>query len=122
MARLFADENFPGPVVEALRRRGHDVLTAHEAGPAGRGVSDPEILAFAHAARRAVLTLNRKHFLALHNSGTEHSGIVSGTEHSGIVACTFDPDWEGQANRIDEAIVALDDLAGQLLRVNRPLR
>jgi hypothetical protein len=27
MARLFADENFPLPAVEALRRLGHSVLT-----------------------------------------------------------------------------------------------
>lgn len=26
MARLYADENFPLPVVEELRRLGHDVL------------------------------------------------------------------------------------------------
>jgi len=27
MARLYADENFPLPVVEELRQLGHDVLT-----------------------------------------------------------------------------------------------
>lgn len=32
MARLYANENFPLPVVEVLRRLGHDVLTAGEAG------------------------------------------------------------------------------------------
>lgn len=30
MARLYANENFPLPVVEALRRLGHDVLTIQE--------------------------------------------------------------------------------------------
>ena len=34
MARLFADENFPLPAVEALRRLGYNVLTIHEAGKA----------------------------------------------------------------------------------------
>jgi len=47
MARLYADENFPLPVVEALRLRGHDVLTAFEAGKPGR-CPDPLVLAFAH--------------------------------------------------------------------------
>ena len=28
MADLYADENVPYPLVEALRKRGHDVLTA----------------------------------------------------------------------------------------------
>jgi hypothetical protein len=36
MARLYANENFPFPVVEELRRLGHDVLTTLEAGNAGR--------------------------------------------------------------------------------------
>ena len=32
MARLYADEDFSYPTVEGLRRLGHDVLTAQEAG------------------------------------------------------------------------------------------
>ena len=32
MARLYADENFPLPVVEELRQLGHDVLTIQESG------------------------------------------------------------------------------------------
>jgi hypothetical protein len=36
VARLFADENFPLPVVEALRRLGHDVVTMADAGKAGK--------------------------------------------------------------------------------------
>ena len=61
MALLDADENFPLPAVEALRRLGHDVLTAAEAGQAGQGVPDDAVLAYAHARGRAVLTHNRKH-------------------------------------------------------------
>jgi hypothetical protein len=34
MALFYADENFPLPVVEALRRLGHDVLTVEEDGKA----------------------------------------------------------------------------------------
>jgi hypothetical protein len=34
MARFYSDENFPLPVVEELRKLGHDVLTIHEAGQA----------------------------------------------------------------------------------------
>jgi hypothetical protein len=32
MARFYADEQFPFPVVELLRTLGHDVLTVQEAG------------------------------------------------------------------------------------------
>ena len=62
MARLFADENFPNPTVEALRQLGHDVMTAADVGLAGLGIPDEEVLVFAHADGRAVLTHNRKHF------------------------------------------------------------
>jgi hypothetical protein len=76
LARLYADENFPLPAVEALRRLGHDVLTAAEAGQAGQGIADDAVLTFAHALGRAVLTHNRKHFRNLHNAGSPHSGLV----------------------------------------------
>jgi len=63
MTRLYANENSPLPVVEELRRLGHDVLTIHETGKAGQSVPDEAVLAFACADRRALLTLNRKHFI-----------------------------------------------------------
>lgn len=111
MARLYADENFPLPVVEELWALGHDVLTTQGTGRAGQAVPDEAVLAFATADRRAVLTLNRKHFVRLHNAGVEHAGIV---------ACTFEPDFAGQARRIHQAIEAPGDLAGHVVRVNRP--
>ncbi|MBX9791982.1 MAG: DUF5615 family PIN-like protein [Pirellulales bacterium] len=56
MARLFADENFPRPVVEALRNLGHDVETIHATGAAEMAASDRDVLAIATASKRAVLT------------------------------------------------------------------
>jgi len=111
MARLFADENFPLPVVEELRRLGHDVLTIQEAGMANQRFSDDAVLAFASGDNRAVLTLNRKHFIRLHNTSLDHAGIV---------ACTVDLDFAGQAARIHEAIYSRDSLEGELIRINRP--
>ena len=111
MARFYANENFPRQGVEALRDLGHDVLTTHEAGRSGQAVSDEDVLAFATESRRAVLTLNRRDFIRLHQRGPDHAGIV---------ACTQDPDPVGQAARIDEAVRTAGELAGQLLRVNRP--
>jgi hypothetical protein len=46
MARLYANENYPLPVVEELRRLGHDVLTIQEADKADRSMPDEEVLAF----------------------------------------------------------------------------
>ena len=111
MARLYANENFPLPAVLELRRLGHDVLTVGETGKAGQSVPDEAILAFAIGEERAVVTLNRRHFIRLHAQQPDHAGVV---------VCTFDPDFVGQAARIHEALVASQPLAGRLLRINRP--
>ncbi|HXQ20576.1 MAG TPA: DUF5615 family PIN-like protein [Candidatus Acidoferrales bacterium] len=111
MARLFADENFPLPVVEELRRLGHDVVTMNDAGKAGQALTDEAVLDFARADNRIVLTLNRKHFVRLDATGQGHAGII---------ACTFDLDFTGQAQRIHAVIAAHVQLSGQLIRVNRP--
>lgn len=58
MAKLYADEQFPRPVVEALRRFGHHVMTVQEAGQAG--ATDPNVLAFAIANQITVVTQNRR--------------------------------------------------------------
>ena len=61
---LYADEDFTYPVVEELRRLGHDVLTAQEDGKTR--TPDPDILARAHQLGRVVLTHNRRDFERLH--------------------------------------------------------
>ena len=111
MARLYSNENFPLPVVEKLRALGHDVLTIQETGKADQALPDKEVLAFATRENRAVLTLNRLHFIRLHREQAQHTGII---------VCTFDPAFEAQAERIHKAIAGKASLAGQLLRVNRP--
>lgn len=110
MALLYSNENFPRPVVQELRRFGHDVLTVQEAAQDNRAIPDEEVLAFAHAQGRAVLTINRKDFLRLH---------LQSNRHSGIILCTADSDFAGQARRIHNAVDPLTPLTGQLLRVNR---
>lgn len=110
MASLYANENFPLPVVEALRAFGHDVLTTQDAGKAGQAIPDEQVLAFA-VAQRAVLTINRKHFIRLHREQPAHTGII---------VCTLDPDFNGQAERIHNAVAGLESLNGRLIRINRP--
>ncbi len=112
MTRLYADENFPRPVVETLREQGYDVLTAQDAGNADQSIPDDKVLDFATREARAILTLNRKHFLRLHEAQPSHAGII---------ICTFDPEFERQATQIDHALQQTSALAGQLLRVNRPV-
>lgn len=111
MAQLYSNENFPLPVVQELRRLGHDVLTTQESGNAGTAMSDEAALVFAAEKSRSLITLNRKHFVRLHEKGQQHAGII---------VCTFDPDFAGQARRVDNAIRASAPLAQRLIRVNRP--
>lgn len=113
MARLYSNENFPLPVVLRLRELGHDVTTLAESGMANRQFGDEEVLRFASADSRAVLTLNRRHFVNLH---------LKSQAHAGIIVCTVDADFLAQAERIHAAIGGASSLAGQLLRVNRPAR
>lgn len=61
MSRLYANENLPLPIVEALRQLGHDVLTTMESGKAGQAIPDEAVRAFATAEHRTLVTLNRKH-------------------------------------------------------------
>jgi hypothetical protein len=81
---LYADEDFPFPAVEELRRLGHDVLTAQEDGRTA--TPDPDVLARAHSLGRAVLTYNRRHYERLHRQGDEHSGILSATQDTNHLA------------------------------------
>jgi hypothetical protein len=111
MARLFADEDFSFPVVEALRRLGHDVLTVSDIGKANQRWPDDGVFFFAVAQKRIMLTKNRRHFYKLHQ---EYPG------HPGIIACTEDPDFTDAAHRIHEAIVQRPSLVGQFIRVYQP--
>ncbi len=111
MACLYANENFPLPAVEELRRLGHDVLTSYESGRAGQAIPDEEVLVFAIAEARILITLNRKHFVRLHQRYVDHTGII---------VCTFDPDFKALAQRVHAALITQPQMAGQLVRINRP--
>ena len=109
MARFYADEDFPGPVVQMLRAWGHDVLTVQEAGRGGS--ADPQVLADATADSRAVLTHNRRHFKRLHAKQA----------HAGIFSCTRDEDdLLGLAQRIHDAATVAPNLTNQFIRITRP--
>ncbi|MBI3264221.1 MAG: DUF5615 family PIN-like protein [Acidobacteria bacterium] len=110
MARFLADENFPFPVIEALRHLGEDVVALSDLGKAGQRLADHAVLALASRETRAVLTLNRRDFVRLHRAVPNHAGIV---------VCTVDLDFDGQAERIQVALAGRTTIAGQLIRVNR---
>jgi Domain of unknown function (DUF5615) len=104
---LYADEDFPLPAVEELRRLGHDVITAQADGRTA--TPDPDVLARAHILGRSMLTYNRRHYERLHRQGAAHSGILSATQ---------DTDHVGLAARIHAALTGLSS-GRWCLRVNR---
>ena len=79
--RLYADENFPLPVVAELRRLGHDVLTAFEDGRAHQAIADEKVLRRSTIFGRALLTMNRIDFLHLHNARPQH--VFGNTDEPG---------------------------------------
>ncbi len=109
MARFYTNENVEFQVVLALRELGHDVLTSFEAGNANRAVEDQEVLGFAAARDRILVTHNRLHFVRLHRQRS--------APHSGIVVCSVDTNYAAQARKIHAAIEA--GAGDQLVRVNR---
>ncbi len=107
---LYADEDFFYPVVEELRRLGHDVVTAQQDGHSS--APDPIILSRATASGRVLLTFNRSDFKRLHRQRATHCGILSATQ---------DRDHAALAGRIDAALVGMTR-GWWHLRINRPPR
>ncbi|MGF1524319.1 MAG: DUF5615 family PIN-like protein [Leptolyngbyaceae cyanobacterium] len=110
MVHLYADEQFPWQASQHLRRLKHNVLTAQEAGNANQGIPDEAVLAFATRQNRAVLTLNRRDFIRLHQKSSAHAGIVVTKD---------DADKILLAERIHQVIQTEAPLAGKLVRVTK---
>lgn len=76
--KLVLDEHLSPAIGEELRRRGHDVVGAGEAGL--RGQPDAKLLAWAVRESRAVVTADYADFRGLHevylSRGERHLGIV----------------------------------------------
>jgi predicted nuclease of predicted toxin-antitoxin system len=109
--KLYADEQYPYPVVKCLRELGHDVLTVQEAGKANQRIPDDEVLTFATENERAVVTQNRKDFIRLHRLQPDHAGII---------ICSDDRDWNALAQRIHAVLTESECLQGKLIRIARP--
>lgn len=110
MARFYSNENIALPVVIALRRIGNDVLTSLDAGKANSSIPDHEVLAFATADNRILISHNRKHFIKLHR--------LRDYDHAGIVVCSFNPSFVELGYRIDGAVSEVQDMRNVLIRVN----
>ncbi len=110
MNNLYSNENFPIDAVIALRKLGYDILTSYEAGQANQGISDNEVVAYATAKNRAVITLNRKDFIQIHRSGRVHNGVI---------ICKDDRDYRGQAQALHQYLLSQTTLINRLVRVKK---
>lgn len=110
MVRLYADEQFPFPVVQRLRLLGYDILTAQESGQANKRIPDDQVLSFATAKQRAVITQNRRDFVWLHQQCPIHAGIV---------VCSKNLDWDAFTATIHQGLVGRETIAGELIRVTK---
>jgi len=78
MLKLYLDEDVHKKVATALRLKGYDVISAHEAQK--RSLSDEHQLEFAVARRMTLFSFNAGDFDRLHReylkTGREHFGII----------------------------------------------
>ena len=78
--KFLADEHIEFSVTAGLRHLGIDIIAVDEA---KRGLGDEDILKFAKADKRVVVTRDSD-FLRLHAKGIEHEGILFITVFLGI--------------------------------------
>lgn len=78
--RVYTDEMISSALAAALRTRGYDALSCHEAGRSNQRITDPDQLAFATSEGRAILTENVRDYAPLDGQwkrqGKVHAGIM----------------------------------------------
>jgi len=79
--KFYLDEDLSPRIAAALRRKGIDTTSAHEAG--NIQISDPEQLAHAAGEGRCLVTRNARHFIAL-----SREAIHRQQPHAGILLCS----------------------------------
>jgi predicted nuclease of predicted toxin-antitoxin system len=111
MPSLYSNENLLIDLVERIREFGYDVLTSYQAGQANQAIPDDEVLTYATANQRSVITFNRDDFVALHRSGIDHAGII---------VCKDDRDYLQQAQTLHAFLTnQTDSLQNRLIRILR---
>lgn len=117
--RILADENFPGPVIAALRAIGHDVLAVAEA---CRGANDETVLDRARQDHRILLTFDKDFGeLAFRLGLPADSGVIlfrlsgAGAEADNrriITALELREEWTGTFSVITDELVRMRPLPG----------
>jgi predicted nuclease of predicted toxin-antitoxin system len=83
LMRFLADEKFPRPTLESLRKEGHDVVWVRTDCP---GLADRRLIERAEADNRLILTLDKDFWqLALRRpDGLQHSGVILFRTHPAV--------------------------------------
>ena len=99
---LYFDEDVSASIVENLRTRGFDVLSARDADALGR--SDDEQMLYAISQRRAIVTHNRVDFEKQHRKFLE-----GGMKHYGVIVARR----RGDAEVIGKLLALLDTVTAE---------
>lgn len=119
--RILADENLPGPLIEELRARGHDVASIAESVP---GARDEVVLEPVVSQRRVILTLDKDFAALVVNERRRIAGIILVRMRTGgsaafvrtvVNALESRDDWEGHVSVVDAVGVRM-----RALRQPRP--
>ena len=102
---LYFDEDVSVGIVENLRTRGFDVLSARDANALGR--SDDEQMLYAVSQRRAVVTHNRVDFEKQHKKFLEN-----GMNHYGVIVAKRRKD----ADVVDKLLTLLDAVTAEEMK------
>jgi predicted nuclease of predicted toxin-antitoxin system len=119
--RLLADENFPKTAVTALRQDGHDVLWVRVDQP---GASDLEILEWAEADGRLILTLDKdfRQIALQRPAGLHRGGVILFRLHPASVplltamvrsAIGSDRDWVGNISTVSADRIEMVRASGE---------
>ncbi len=103
---LLADDSQARRLVELLEVRGHDVLTVGDSDQAG--APDSAVLNIAAVTDRVLLTRNCADYLALHEQGATHGGIL----------CVYQGSNPAKAMRYEDVACALTNLEHSEVRLD----
>jgi len=104
--RLLLDEMYAPAIAAELRARGHDVISANDAGHAlPTGASDADVLAAAQRDERTPVTENVRDYRPL-----ESALLADGSHHAGLVYTTNRQFPRGDPATMGRLVHALDAL------------
>lgn len=108
MLRLASDADVHGEIVRGLRRRkpAIDLVRAQDALPAG--MPDPEVLAWAAAENRVLITNDRNTMV-----GFAHQRVAAGERVPGIIVTTNE---QSIGHAIDDVLVIAELMSEQEIR------